>query len=156
MYSDAATVEEYLDGLDDDRRASMEAVRKVVLDNLPGGYEETMQFGMISWVIPLERYPETYNKQALGVASLCSQKNYMSLYLMNIYGDRSLQEWFEGEYHASGKKLNMGKACIRFKKADDLPIDLIAEAVAKTTPDQFIEIYEAARANTSKPAKRSK
>ena len=156
MNSAATTVQEYLDELSEDRRESMEAVRRVILDNIPQGYEETMQYGMIGYVIPLEKYPVTYNGQALGLIQLCSQKNYMSLYLMNVYGDQRLQEWFEGEFHASGKKLNMGKACIRFKKTDDLPMDLIAQAIAKTTPEQFIEIYETARANTKRPAKRSK
>ena len=88
MYSAATTVDEYLDELSEDRRASMETVRKVILDNISEGYEEIMQFGMIGYVIPLERYPVTYNGQALSIAALCSQKNYMSVYLMNVYGDR--------------------------------------------------------------------
>ena len=133
MYSAATTVDEYLDELSEDRRASMETVRKVILDNISEGYEETMQFGMIGYVIPLERYPVTYNGKALQAVALCSQKNYMSLYLMNVYGDQKLQEWFEEEYRASGKKLNMGKACIRFKKPEDLPMDLIAKAISLTS-----------------------
>ena len=156
MYSTATTVGEYLDELPEDRRAAIEAVRRVILDNLPEGYEEMMQFGMIGYVIPLERYPVTYNGQALSVAALCSQKNYMSVYLMNVYGDRETQEWFEEEYRASGKKLNMGKACIRFKKVEDLPIDLVGKAIAMTQVDRYIEIYETARAKTSKPVKRSR
>ena len=156
MYSAATTVDEYLDELSEDRRASMETVRKVILDNISEGYEEIMQFGMIGYVIPLERYPVTYNGQALQAVALCSQKNYMSLYLMNVYGDQKLQEWFEEEYRASGKKLNMGKACIRFKKPEDLPMDLIAKAISLTSVEQYIELYEAARAKTSKPVKRSK
>ena len=100
MYSAATTVDEYLDELSEDRRASMETARKVILDNIPEGYEEIMQFGMIGYVIPLERYPVTYNGQALQAVALCSQKNYMSLYLMNVYGDKDTQEWFEEEYPA--------------------------------------------------------
>ena len=89
MYSAATTVDEYLDEMPEDRRASMETLRKVILDNISEGYEEIMQFGMIGYVIPLERYPVTYNGQALQAVALCSQKNYMSLYLMNVYGDQN-------------------------------------------------------------------
>ena len=145
-YSKAATVEEYLRELPAERRQTVEAVRTVILDNLPGGYEEAMQFGMISYVVPLERYPKTYNGQALSYAALASQKNYVSVYLMNIYSDVETERWFTERYRASGKRLDMGKACVRFKKLDDLPLDLIAEAVALTSVDSFIELYEASRA----------
>ena len=145
-YSKAATVEEYLRELPAERRQTVEAVRTVILDNLPGGYKEAMQFGMISYVIPLKRYPKTYNGQALSYAALASQKNYVSVYLMNIYGDAETERWFTERYRASGKRLDMGKACVRFKKLDDLPLDLIAEAVALTSVDSFIELYEESRA----------
>ena len=104
-----------------------------------------MQYGMISYVIPLEKYPLTYNKQPLGYAALASQKNYMSLYLMNIYAKKETEQWFTEEYRASGKKLDMGKSCVRFKKLDDLPMDLIGKAVARTTVAEFIELYEASK-----------
>ncbi|MDP6071142.1 MAG: DUF1801 domain-containing protein [SAR202 cluster bacterium] len=107
--SKAATVDQYLDELKSDRRDAISAVRRVVLDNLPDKYREIMQFGMISYVIPLEDYPETYNGQALGVAALSSQKRYMSLYLMNVYGDPEIEDWFRERYRASGKKLDMAK-----------------------------------------------
>ena len=145
-YSKAATVEEYLRELPAERRQTVEAVRTVILDNLPDGYEEAMQFGMISYVVPLERYPKTYNGQALSYAALASQKNYVSVYLMNIYSDVETERWFTERYRASGKRLDMGKACVRFKKLDDLPLDLIAEAVALTSVDSFIELYEESRA----------
>ena len=145
-YSKAATVEEYLGELPAERRQTVEAVRTVIRDNLPDGYEEAMQFGMISYVVPLERYPKTYNGQALSYAALASQKNYVSVYLMNIYSDVETERWFTERYKASGKRLDMGKACVRFKKLDDLPLDLIAEAVALTSVDSFIELYEASRA----------
>ena len=145
-YSKAATVEEYLGELPAERRQTVEAVRTVIRDNLPDGYEEAMQFGMISYVVPLERYPKTYNGQALSYAALASQKNYVSVYLMNIYSDVETERWFTERYRASGKRLDMGKACVRFKKLDDLPLDLIAEAVALTSVDSFIELYEASRA----------
>ncbi len=145
VWSSAQTVEEYLAELAPDRREAINAVRKVILDNLPTGYEEMMQFGMIGYVIPLERYPVTYNKQALQYAALASQKHYMSVYLMNVYGDPDSEQWFVEQYRASGKKLNMGKSCVRFKKLDDLPLDLIGRAIARTPVEAYIEVYEAAR-----------
>ena len=141
----ATTVDEYLAELPADRRAAVEAVRKVILEHLPKGYEETMQFGMIGYVIPLERYPVTYNGMPLEYAALASQKNYMSLYLMNIYGDPEAERWFVEQYRASGKKLDMGKSCVRFKKLENLPIDLVGKAVARTSVDEFIELYETSR-----------
>ena len=150
-YSTAATVEEYLSEQEPERREAMESMRRLILDNLPPGFEEIMQFGMIGYVVPLERYPDTYNKQALQAVALASQKNYMSIYLMNVYGDQETQQWFEEEYRASGKKLNMGKACVRFKRPEDLPLDLIGQAVARTSVDGFIEVYERARQATSRP-----
>lgn len=143
--STAATVEEYLDELAPERRQAVEAVRGVVLDNLPKGYAETMNWGMICWEVPLERYPKTYNKQPLMYAALASQKNYMSLYLMCVYSHDGARTDFEERFRASGKKLNMGKSCVRFKKVDDLPMDLIAETIASTPVDDYITSYEAAR-----------
>ena len=143
--SEAKTVEEYLNELTDDRRETVEAVRDVVNSNLPDGYEETVQFGMISYVVPLERYPKTYNRQALQYAALASQKNYVSLYLMNVYGNEETERWFVDRYRASGKRLDMGKACVRFKSIDDLPLDLIGETIARTPVDDFIALYETAR-----------
>ena len=143
--SKATTVEEYLDELADERRGIVEAVRDVVKANLPDGYEETVQFGMISYVVPLERYPKTYNRQALQYAALASQKNYVSLYLMNVYGDQETERWFLDRYKASGKRLDMGKSCVRFRSLDDLPLDLVGEAVARTAVDDYIALYETAR-----------
>ena len=143
--SNAATVEEYLNELASDRREQIEAVRNVVLDNLPEGYAESMNWGMISWEIPLDRYPKTYNKQPLMYAALASQKNYMSLYLMCVYVHDGTQTEFERRFKASGKKLNMGKSCVRFKTTDDLPMDLIAYTIASTPVDDYIKSYEAAR-----------
>ena len=143
--SKAATVEEYLAELGEDRRAALAAVRAVILDHLPEGYEETMQYGMIGYAIPLEKYPTTYNGQALSYASIASQKNYMTIYLMGIYGDPELKRWFVEQYQASGKKLDMGKSCVRFKKLDDLPMELIGRAIAATSMAEFIRRYEASR-----------
>ena len=143
--SNAATVEEYLTELAPDRREQIGAVRNVVLDNLPEGYAESMNWGMISWEIPLDRYPKTYNKQPLMYAALASQKIYMSLYLMCAYVHDGTQTEFERSFKASGKKLNMGKSCVRFKTTDDLPMDLIAYTIASTSVDDYIKSYEAAR-----------
>ena len=143
--SKAKTVDEYLAELPEDRRAEIAIVRKVILANLPDGYQEMMQFGMIGYVVPLERYPVTYNGQPLMFAALASQKNYMSLYLMNICSDEAVEKWFVEGYKASGKKLDMDKACVRFKSLQDLPIDLVGEAIALTPVAHFIERYEASR-----------
>ena len=113
--SAAATVEEYVQELAPDRREDVQAVRKLVLDNLPPGYVETMNWGMITYEIPLDRYPDTYNGQPLMYAALASQKRYMSLYLMCVYSHQESRIWFEERFKASGKKLDMGKSCVRFR-----------------------------------------
>ena len=145
MQSKAATVEEYLDELDDARRDAISKVRGVVLDNLPDGYEEMMLFGMISYVVPLSVVPKTYNKQPLMYAALASQKRHMALYLTNVYGDESVENWFRERYLATGKRFDMGKSCVRFRKLDDLPLELVGEAIAKTPIDEFVEIYDRSR-----------
>lgn len=145
VQSDAATVEDYLAELPEGRRQAIESVRRVILENLPNGYEETMQYGMISYVIPLNRYPDTYNDRPLGLAALASQKRYMSLYLMNVYGDPEVEPWFRAQYEQSGKRLDMGKSCVRFRSLDDLPLDLIGKAIARTSVDDMIRLYEASR-----------
>ena len=143
MKGGAATVEEYLAQLPEDRRAAVEAVRAVILANLPPGFKEGIQYGILGYCIPLERYPTTYNGQPLGYVALASQKNYLSLYLMNVYGPR--EEPFRAAYAASGKKLDMGKSCVRFKKVEDLALDVIARQIAADSVESFIGYCEAAR-----------
>ena len=143
--SAAATVEEYLQELPPDRREGIQAVRQVFLDNLPPGYVETMNWGMITYEIPLDRYPKTYNKQPLMYAALASQKRHMAVYLMCVYSLAESRTRFVERYKASGKKLDMGKSCVRFRKVEDLPLDLIAETVAGTSVEDYIEFYEASR-----------
>ncbi|MCH8311298.1 MAG: DUF1801 domain-containing protein [Chloroflexi bacterium] len=143
--SNAKTVDAYLAELDPNRKAVMTQVRSAILERLPDGYQEAMQYGMISYVIPLETYPKTYNKQPLQYAGLASQKNYMSLYLMNVYGDEDTERWFVEEYEKSGKKLDMGKSCVRFKTLDDLPMELIGDVIARTPVSVFLERYEAVK-----------
>jgi hypothetical protein len=109
-------VDDHLAELTPARREAVEAVRRVVLDHLPDGYVETVQHGMISYIIPLQTLPETYNGQPLLYAALASQKNHMSLYLMNVYGDRETERWFTERHRTNGKKLDMGKSCVRFSR----------------------------------------
>jgi hypothetical protein len=143
--SNASTPEEYIAGLPPERRGTVATVRKVVLDNLPSGYEEGIQHGMISYFVPLESYPETYNGQALGLAALASQKGHFSLHLLGVYYDPETEKWLRERFANSGKKLDMGKACLRFKKLDDLPLEIIGGVISRLSPEMLIERYEAAR-----------
>ena len=145
MTSNAATVEEYLSGLPADRQAELATVRDVILKHLPEGYEEIMQYGMIGYVVPHSIYPAGYHcdpKQPLNYASLGNQKNHMALYLMCVYGNEETRTWFEKAYAESGKKLDMGKACVRFRKASDLPLDVIGQAVARVPVDTYVQRVE--------------
>jgi len=154
--SSAASVEQYLASLPADRRDAIARVREVVNANLPAGYEEGIQFGMIGWYVPLARYPQTYNGQPLGVAALASQKNHMALYLMSVYGDPALETWFRKAFAAAGKKLDMGKSCVRFKQLDALPLAVIGETIAKVPVDAFLARYEAVMGARAKPAAKAR
>ena len=140
--SKAATVADYLAELDPERRGAIAAVRDVVNAALPAGYVETMGWGMICWGIPLTDYPDTYNGQPLGYAALAAQKNSNSLYLNGVYASAERAGRFKSEWALSGKKLDMGKSCIRFKRAEDLALDVVRDEVAATTPAEFIALYE--------------
>ena len=148
--SAAPTPDEYIASLPADRRAAVAAVRDVVRRNLPDGFEEGMQYGMIGWYVPFERFPDTYNGQPLGLIGLASQKNYISLYLNSVYGDPETEEWFKERYAASGKTLDMGKSCLRFRQLDDLPLDVIGEVVRRVPLDDFVAHYEDARRSSRK------
>jgi uncharacterized protein YdhG (YjbR/CyaY superfamily) len=143
--SPASTVEQYLAELPAERSAVIAVVRDVVLEHLPEGYEETMNWGMITYEIPLARYPTTYNKQPLSYAALAAQKNYYALYLPGADLDPEGTERLREGFARAGKKLDMGKSCVRFKTLDDLPLDVIGAAVAEVTPEDYIARYEAAR-----------
>jgi uncharacterized protein YdhG (YjbR/CyaY superfamily) len=145
VQSNAETVEQYLAELTDDRRDAIAEVRDVVLDNLPDGYVETMNWGMITYEVPLETFPDTYNKKPLMYAALASQKNHMAVYLTTVYQNDDDEDWFRERYEATGKKLDMGKSCVRFKKLDQLPLDLIGEVIAKTSVDDFLDQYRTLR-----------
>jgi len=143
--SKAKSVSEYLNSLEPERRKAIEAVRKVILKNLPKGYEEAFNWGAIVYQIPLKRYPDTYNGQPLAYAALASQKNYMSLYLMGVYGDNDTEKWFKKRFAESGKKLDMGKSCVRFKRLEDLPLDVIGETIARIPLEKYLRKYEESR-----------
>ena len=143
--SPATTVPGYLASLPADRRRVISAVRRVIHAHLPPGYRETMNWGMISYDIPLKRYPGTYNGQPLMYAALAAQKNNFAVYLTGIYQDSALATWFKAQFAKAGKRLDMGKSCVRFKSLDDLPLDAIGGVIASTTVDAYIARYERSR-----------
>ncbi|GMU67092.1 MAG: hypothetical protein AMXMBFR36_33660 [Acidobacteriota bacterium] len=145
VQSGAKSVEAYLKELPPERREAVAAVRALVLDHLPAGYVEAMRWGMICYEIPLERYPETYNGQPLAYVALAAQKNHYSVYLNGVYADSSEERALRDAFAAAGKKLDIGKSCVRFRKLADLELPAIARAVASTPPDAYIARYEASR-----------
>ena len=145
MQSQATTVEKYLAELPADRRAAIQVVREVILKNLDKKYEEGMQYGMIGYFVPHSVYPAGYHcdpKQPLPYLCLASQKNYMSFYAMSLYLSADDRKWFEQACAKSGKKLNMGKSCIRFKQLSDLPLDVIGKAIKRVPVRKYIALYE--------------
>ena len=141
----ATSVEELLDSLPDDRKAVIAAVRDVIRRNLPPGYRETLQGSLIGYEIPLERYPNTYNRQPLSYIALGAQKNHYALYLVSAYQNPEQAAWLKDAFAHAGKKLDMGKSCLRFRRLEDLPLDVIGQAVASTSVDEHIASYEAGR-----------
>ncbi len=146
MQSNATTVTEYLDELPPERRAAIAAVRDTILANLPDGYEEAMNWGMITYQVPPETYPDTYNGQPLQYAALASQKRHMAVYLTAVYASDEAREAFLDDYRATGKKLDVGKSCVRFRRIDDLPLDLIGDTIAAMGVDEFVAMHERMRA----------
>lgn len=145
----ASTVAQYLAALPADRRAALSAVRKAINENLPDGYEEGMQFGMIGWYVPLSLYPAGYGenpKVPLSFVALASQKSGMVLHFLCFYGHPTLSTWFTSEYKKSGKKLDMGKGCVRFKSLEDLALDVVGRTVARVSAEEHMANYQAARA----------
>jgi uncharacterized protein DUF1801 len=165
MQSKAATVEQYLQGLPPDRRTAIQAVRQTILKNLDKQYEEGMQYGMIGYYVPHSIFPAGYHcdpRQPLTFAGLASQKNHMAVYLMCVYGSEDERRRFEEAWKRSGKKLDMGKSCIRFKKVEDLALDVLGEAIRRVPAAKYIERYESLlqtmgkRKPASKPAAKGK
>lgn len=143
------TVAQYVAGLPPDRRSIVRKLRALLNRRIPEGYRESFLFGAITWAIPLERFPDTYNGQPLCYVALASKKNHLSLYLMGVYGEPARRKKLEAAFQKAGKKLDMGKGCVRFRNLDDLPLDVIGEAVAEVTPEKYIARYETSRAKTA-------
>ena len=143
--SEAKTVPAYLKELPAERRAVMSAVRDMILKHLPKGYVESMGYGMVCYGIPLERYPDTYNKQPAGYVALAAQKNYYAIYLMGVYGNPKKEKQLADAFQKIGKKMDMGKSCLRFRKLEDIPLDAIGKIIASTPPEELIEKMEAAK-----------
>lgn len=164
MQSKAKTVDEYLASLPEDRREALQAVRETILENLDEDYEEGMQYGMIGYYVPHRVYPAGYHvdaKQPLPYAALASQKNHMALYLMGIYTGRTdgpseseHARWFRDAWTATGKKLDMGKSCVRFKKLEDVPLDVVGEAIRRIPAKDHIAAYEAVLEAAGKRARK--
>lgn len=146
MQSKAATVEDYLNELPEDRRAAVTALRKEVRKNLPKGFKEVMGYGMIGYVVPHSLYPAGYHctpELPLPFMSIASQKNFIAVYHMGIYADKKLLEWFTDEFPKhSDRKLDMGKSCLRFSKPEHVPVKLIGELAKRISVQQWIDLYE--------------
>ena len=130
MQSNAKTVKQYISELPAERKEAVAAVRTTIIEYLPDGYEEAMNWGMITYQVPLETYPDTYNKKPLMYAALASQKYHMAVYLSGIYMSEKARKKFEAAYRATGKRFDVGKSCVRFRKLDDLPVELIGKSIA--------------------------
>ena len=146
MQSKAATPEEYIENLPDDRKTAVKKLRKIILKNLPKGFTECMNYGMLGYVIPHSLYPGGYHcdpRQPVPFMNIASQKNFIAVYHMGVYADKKLLDWFTKEYAKQSKtKLDMGKSCIRFKKFDQIPYKLIGELAGKMTPKDWLTLYE--------------
>lgn len=153
----AKTVQEYLDNLPEDRRETLLAIRKVILANLDKDYEEGIQYGMIGYYVPHRVFLPGYHcdpKQPLPFAGIASQKNHLALYLMCVYGSTELDTWFRDAWTKTGKKLDMGKGCVRFKKLSDVPLDVVGETIKRVPTKKYVETYQATLGAT-KSAKKS-
>lgn len=146
MQSQAKTVEEYIREVPEERQEYFTRLRETILANIPEGFQETMSYGMIGYVVPLSRYPAGYHcspELPLPFVNLASQKNFIALYHMGLYANPELLNWFVSEYPKhSQHKLDMGKSCIRFKKPEQIPFELIGELMRKITVEEWISTYE--------------
>lgn len=146
MKSQATTIEEYMEQLPAERQKPMQDLRTTILENLPKGFKETISYGMIGYVVPHSVYPKGYHctpKLPLPFINIASQKNFIAIYHMGLYSDPTLMQWFQEQYaQRVPHKLDIGKSCIRFKKPEHIPFDLIGELASKVTPAKWIEVYE--------------
>jgi hypothetical protein len=147
----ALTVAQWLASVPAERKDAINAVRNVVNEHLPPGYEETVDWGMLAWVVPLATLPDTHDGRPLMLAALGAHTKVMTIYLMTVYGDPKIRKEFETAYKQTGKKLHMGGCCVHFKKLDDLPLDVVASTVARVGVDQYVEHYR-----SSRPKKKAK
>jgi uncharacterized protein YdhG (YjbR/CyaY superfamily) len=148
--SSATSVEQYLAELPADRRSEVSSLRQLVLDHLPEGLEEVMNFGMIIYQVPASVVPVTYNGEPLVYAGIASQKNHISLYLMSIYAWEKTREEFESAWKQTGKKFNVGKSCIRFRSLSEVPLEVVTEAVAAISMEKYVARYQEVRASARK------
>lgn len=139
------SITEFIGRLPDDRRREVQRIRSLIREHLPAGYEEVISKNMIVYQVPLTRFAETHNKRPLWYVALASEKSYLSLHLMSVYGDQTQAQRLKDGFHAAGKKLDMGKACIHFQSADDLPLDVVGAVVASMPVDRWIEVARSAR-----------
>ena len=145
-----ASVQEYLDGLPAERRAVLSKLRALIRRRIPKGYQESIALGAITYSVPLKRFPNTYNGQPLGYVALAATSNRFTLHLVALYMDPGKQKAFAEGFRKAGKRLDMGKGCVRFRSLEDLPLDVIGDTVAKFTPDQWIALYEKSRAERTR------
>jgi len=143
--SNVTTPAQYIASLSADRAKTIATVRALVNKHIPSGYDECLVWGTIGWVIPLSRYPDTYNKQPITYVALSSQKNYCSLYLMGAYWGTAQLEQLKAALKAAGKKLDMGKCCVHFETPEDLPLEAIGKLIAAISSEKWIELYEQSR-----------
>jgi hypothetical protein len=152
----ATTVAEYLAALPENRRKVVSALRSFVKKHLPKGYKEQIGWGVITYAVPLSTLPDTYNGEPLCYTAIAAQKNYYSLYLMGVYGDPKKAKRLDDAYRERGQKLDMGKACLRFKSLDEVPLDVVGDIIASTPMDRYIEMYRESRAKGAKSSKGAK
>jgi len=154
----ALTVKQWLASVPAERKDAINAVRDAVNDHLPPGYEETVDWGMLAWVVPLATLPNTHNGHPLTLAALGAHTKLMTLYLMTVYSDPEVRREFQIAYKKTGKKLDMGGCCVHFKKLDDLPLDVVGDTIARVAVDEYVERYETSRTkkNPKKKTKKAK
>jgi uncharacterized protein YdhG (YjbR/CyaY superfamily) len=148
----SSNVMDYLAAQPPERRAVLSKLRALIRRHVPNGYEEGFNWGAITYQVPMNRCPDTYNGQPLCYVALAAQKNYFSLYLMTVYGDRVKKAQLENAFKQAGKKLDMGKSCIRFRSLDDLPLDAVADIIASTPVDAYVAVYQESRKHRSRRA----
>jgi len=151
----ALTVKQWLASVPAERKDAINAVRDAVNDHLPPGYEETVDWGMLAWVVPLATLPNTHNGHPLTLAALGAHTKLMTLYLMTVYSDPKVRREFQIAYKKTGKKLDMGGCCVHFKKLDDLPLDVVGDTIARVAVDEYVERYETSRTKKN-PKKKTK